>query len=458
MKKYILLLIWFIGIQINAQELMRVTTQDGTQYELSINNIKNLDFYTPEQINFVGEWITISAGSMVCFDIKSDGTMKHTSFSTTDATKGNYFEIDGTYTIKDNVLTLNFDGSTLVIPVVEATETKIVSTSGETYYRVQADIYSLTTNGNPISVGNEGDVVKYTDRCFIDAINNMITPLRDGRGYVIVEEARTGVLKAFGVNVLYVPESPIDWSKYFKKSKDELISELGEPAQKERFTYTNFNASIHYITFTFNENKDEATKVHLTFYDETKRLHYCDSIERHYILNRESASSKIYFDTEDINAASVKVTVYYASVMCVIVYEDLKPTPAPPSSVVDWTQYFKKTGDQIKAEFGNDPTVTDDDEDEDYSYIYSKNIGDLKRLTFDFTKGFEKVISVKASFKDSNSMQNYRDAIAAKYILYSETETRKTYYDADTPSTASVRVVIQSSGSTHYITYTDMSE
>ena len=55
-------------------------------------------------------------------------------------------------------------------------------------------------------------------------------------------------------------------------------------------------------------------------------------------------------------------------------------------------------------------------------------------------------------------MQDYCDAIAGKYILYSETETRKTYYDTDKASTASVRVVIQSSGSTNYITYTDMSE
>lgn len=452
MKKYILLLIWFVGIQINAQNLMRVTTQDGTQYELSINNIKDMDFYIVEPINFVGEWIVFNDISMYCYNIKNDGTFKYTSFS---MTVGQFHEIEGTYSVKDNVLTLNFDGSTLVIPVVEATETKMVSTSGETYYRVQADAYSMTTNDNPINIGKEGDVVKYVDKCIIGTDNNMIAALREGRGYAIVEEEETGVMKAFGIDVLYVPESPIDWSNCFKKSKDEIISEFGEPAYKESFKYTNFNASIEYIAFTFNENNGEATKVQVSFYDEAKRQHYCDSIGRHYFLYRESASSKTYYDTEDINTASVKVTVYDASLMCVIVYEDLKTTPA---SAIDWTTYFKKSAEQLEAEFGQCTDITNDDEYEDYSMVYYNVSDDIKYITFSFNKGFEKVTSVRVSFKNANSMLGYREAIAKKYILYSETEKRKTYYDTDDPSTASVRVIINSSGSTDYISYLDMSE
>lgn len=455
MKKYILLLIWFIGIQINAQDLMRVTTQDGTQYELSINNIKEMDFYTPEQINFVGEWIAISGNSMVCFDIKNDGTLKRTSFS---MTLGLFYEINGTYSIKDNVLTLNFDGSSLVIPVVEATETKIVSTSGDTYYRVQADVYSMTTNDNPISIGKEGDVVKYVDNCIVGTDNNKITAIGDGRGYVIVEEAETGVMKAYGINVIYVTEDPIDWTKYFKKSRDEIIAELGEPSQnnqeKHTMTYNSFNVSIQYVAFSFSDDWNHVTKVQIGFYNEGKRQHYCDSIDKHYILNNTSSSSKKYFDTEDPNSASVQVTVYDASVMCTIVYTDLKTTPA---SVVDWTQYFKKTGDQIKAEFGSTPDITDDDEYEDYTMAYY-NINDLKYISFSFNKGFEKVTSIRVSFNDANSMQGYCNAIVEKYILNSDTGTRKTYYDTDSPSTASVRIIINSSGSLNYISYLDMSE
>lgn len=450
MKNFILLLICFVGIQINAQNLMRVTTHDGTQYEFSVNNIKDMDFHTLQLIDFIGEWITFNDISMSCYDIKDDGTLKYTSFN---LTMGQFYEKDGTYSVKDNVLTLKYDGSTLVIPVVEATETKIVSTSGDTFYRVQSNVYSMTTNDNPISVGKEGDVVKYVDNCIVGTNNNMITALRDGRGYAIVEEEETGVMKAFGIDVLYVPESPIDWSNYFKKSKNEIIAELGEPAYKESFRYTNFNASIEYVTFTFNENNDEATKVNVSFYDETKRLHYCDSIEKHYFLYRESASSKTYYDTEDINTASVKVTVYDASLMCVIVYEDLKTTPA---SAIDWTTYFKQSAEQLVTEFGQCTDITNDDEYEDYSMVYYNVSDDIKSITFSFNKEFEKVTNIRVTFKNASSMQGYCDDIAAKYILYNDTGTRKTYYDTKTASTASIKVVIQSTY--NYISYTDMTE
>lgn len=456
MKKYCLLLIWFLGIQINAQELMRITTQDGTQYNFSVNNIQEMDFYTPEQINVVGEWIAISENTMICFELKNDGTLRRTSFF---MTMGQYYQSEGTYILKDDVLTLNYDGSTLRIPIVEFTETKMVSTSGDVYYRVQETVYRITTNDSPIHIGNDGDVIKYVDNCIVGSDNNLIKPLRDGRGYAIVNDAETGELKAYGINVTFISDTPINWSQYFKKSSEQIKEEFGEKDQgnesNHTWTYRNYSASIQFVTFSFNDDYSEVTKVHLTFYDEEKRQNYCDFIEQNYVFNRTTSSGKIYYDTEDSNSASVQITVYDASVMCTIVYTDLKTTPA---SVVDWTQYFKKSGDQIKAEFGDNLSITDDDEDEDYSYLYSKNIGNLKRLTFYFTKGFEKVTSIRVTFNEASSMQDYCDAIAGKYILFSETETRKTYYDTDSSSTASVRVVIQSSGSMNYITYTDMSE
>ena len=455
MKKYCLLLIWFLGLQINAQELMRITTQDGTQYSFSVNNIQEMDFYTPEQINVVGEWIAISGNTMVCFDLKDNGTLKRKSFS---MTIGQFYDLDGTYTIKDDVLTLNYDGSTLRIPIVEFTDTKMVSTSGDVYYRVQETVYNMTTNDNPIHIGNDGDIIKYVDNCIVGAESNLIKPLRDGRGYAIVNDAETGELKAYGINVTFASAPPVNWTQYFKKSSEQIKTEFGEKDQgnesNHTWTYRNYSSSIQFVTFSFNDDYSEVTKVQLSFYDEEKRQNYCDYIEENYIFNRATSSGKIYYDTEDSNSASVQITVYDASVMCTIVYTDLKTTPA---SVVDWTQYFKKSGDQIKAEFGSSPDITNDDEDEDYSMVYY-SYGDFKYVSFSFNKGFEKVTSIRISFKDASSMQNYCDAIAGKYILYSETETRKTYYDTDKASTASVRVVIQSSGSTNYITYTDMSE
>lgn len=455
MKKYCLLLIWFIGIQVNAQELMRITSQDGTQYEFSVNNINKLFFYTPENLDVVGEWLAISDNTMTCFNIKKDGTLKRTSFS---MTMGHYYELDGTYTLKDDVLTLSYDGSTLIIPIVEFSNTKMVSTSGDIYYRVQETIYSMTTNDNPIHIGNDGDVIKYVDNCIVGTENNLIKPLRNGRGYAIVNDAETGEFKAYCVNVTGTEEEIVVFNNYFKKSRDLIVEDLGDPNQineeKHTITYTNFTASIQHVVFSFNDNWSEVTKVQVNFYDEGKRQKYVDYIENNYVFNRATSSGKIYYDTEDTNSASVQITVYDASVMCTIVYSDLKTTPA---SVVDWTQYFKKSGDQIKAEFGNSPDITNDDEYEDYSMVYY-SYGEFKYVSFSFNKGFEKVTSIRVTFKNASSMQDYCDAIAGKYILYSETETRKTYYDTDKASTASVRVVIQSSGSMNYITYTDMSE
>lgn len=442
-------------VQTSAQGLMRITTQDGTQYNFSVNNIQDMDFYTPEQINVVGEWIVISGSTMICFDLKDDGTLKRKSFS---MTMGRFYDSDGTYTIKDDVLTLNYDGSTLIIPVVELTETKMVSISGDIYYRVQETEYNMTTNDNPIHIGNDGDAIIYIDNCIVSSENNLIKSMRDGRGYAIVNDAETGELKAYGISVTFVSDPPVNWNQYFKKSSEQIKSVFGDKDQgnesNHTWTYRNYSSSIQLVTFYFNDAYSEIVKVQLSFYDEDKRQNYCDYIEQNYVFNRATSSGKIFYDTEKSDSATIQITVYDASVMCVIVYTDLKPTPA---SVVDWTQYLKKSGDQIKAEFGSSPDITDDDEYEDYSMDYY-NYGDYKNVSFSFNKGFEKVTSIRISFKDASSMQDYCDAIAGKYILISETETRKTYYDTDQASTASVRVIIQSSGSTNYISYTDMSE
>ena len=457
MKRYLLLMVWFIGMQINAQDLMRITSQDGTQYELSINNIKEMNFYTPAQIDVVGEWLAVVGGGMVCFDIQGDGNLARTSFN---PTLGLFYKQEGTYTLKDNVLTLNYEGTTQVITIANLTDTQMVSTYGDVYYKVLEPTYVMTTGDAPISVGNEGDVVKYADNCIVEIENNKIKAKTDGTGYALVEENATGLLKAYRIDV-QLAINIVDWTQYFKKSRTEIEEVFGTPQQsndeKHTISYTTgYDAAIWALIFEFSENYSEVIAVHVIFYDDKKREVYCNYISNNYIYNKTSSlGTAYYYDTEDPNLASVKITVSNDPDLSSIVYKDLKSTP---TSVVDWTRYFKKSGEQIKAEFGNDPSITDDDEDEDYSYMYTQNIGDLKRLTFYFNKGFEKVTSIRISFKDASSMQNYCDAIAGKYILYSETETRKTYYNTDKASTASVRVVIQSSGSTNYITYTDMSE
>ena len=467
MKKIIFFLVCLISLQINAQDIMRITLNDGTPMEFSVNNVDEMTFYTPKPLNIVGEWVSYSSqygGVMECLRLNDDGTMKYKAIYANYSSLNS--EYDGKYTFENNVLKLTVimystEMSLGTIEIVNYTETDFSSSTNDTYYKVQKT-YQMKYEDEPINVGNDGDVIKYVDNYYIGIENNKIKPLDNakygGSGYAIVEDAETKGLKAYCINVTGTEEDIIIFNNYFKKSRDVIVEVLGEPNQineeKHTMTYTNFTASIQYVAFSFNDNWSEVTKVQVSFYDEGKRQKYVDYIEKNYVFNRATSSGKIYYDTEDSNSASVQITVYNASVMCTIVYTDLKTTPA---SVVDWTQYFKKSGDQIKAEFGSSPDITNDDEDEDYSMVYY-SYGDFKYVSFSFNKGFEKVIGIRISFNDASSMQDYCDAIAGKYILYSETETRKTYYDTDKASTASVRVVIQSSGSTNYITYTDMSE
>lgn len=459
MRQKLLILVCIIGMQTYAQELMRIIKNDGTTYDFSVNNVESMLFFTPEQINVVGDWVGYNDIAMRCYSLDQDGTMRYKYYS---MTQSNNYEVEGEYVYNDNVLTLKYSGNTIPIEIISYNDTMLVSGSHEVYYKVLEPIYNMKTTDDPINIGNDGDVIKYVDNCVVGVEDNKIKPLKDGTGYAIVEDAVSKSLKAYRIDVSLVLDPPIDWSMYFKKSLDEIVEEFGkadqEDATKYTKTYTKFNAAIQHVIFTFSEDYSMVTKVQVSFYDEAKRQNYCDYIEKNYFLNKTSSLSTTYSDTEDSNAASVQIRVYDASVMCTIVYSDMKPTPVPtPVSVVDWTQYFKKSGDQIKTEFGSNPDITNDDEDESYTMVYY-NYGEFKYVSFSFNKGFEKVTSIRVSFKDASSMQNYSDAISQKYILNSDSGTRKTYYDTDSSSTATVRVIIQSSSSSNYISYLDMSE
>ena len=451
-------------LQATAQEKMRITMNDGTTMDFNIRFIDEMTFYTPKSFNVVGEWVSYSDqmdGTIYCMDFKEDGTMLYKRFYTKYHVSN---ENTGTYSLNNKVIELNILGSVINMSIDSYTENDFFSNGNGTFYRVMEPIYNMKTTDDPISIGNDGDVIKYVDGCFVGLEDNKIKPLKEGKGYALVEAAESGDMKAYSIEVKPINGGDYDFTQHFKKTLTQIESVFGEnhmtDKEKHTATYSNFSSSIFYVVFTFSDNMEskptsEVISVLLNFYDEEKMQSYSEHIANTYILDSSASTDtrKTYYDAENAENASVKITV--STETNVITYTDLKQTPA---SVVNWTQYFKKSGDQIKAEFGDNPSITDDDEDEDYSYLYTKNIGELKSLSFSFTKGFEKVTSVKASFKVASSMKDYCDVIAAKYILYSETETRKTYYDTDKASTASVRIVIQSSGSHNYIIYTDMSE
>ena len=464
MKKIIIFLLCLIGLQVTAQEKMRITMNDGTLLEFNIRFVDEMLFYTPKPVNIIGEWVSYSDqmnGTLQCFEFKEDGTVVYKTFYTKYKMSSEY---TGSFSLKNRVIELNILGSVINLSIDSYAENNFVSNGNGTFYRVQEPVYSMNTTDSPISIGDDGDIVKYVDNCFVGLEDNKIKALKEGKGYAMVEESASGVIKVYSIEVKHQKEGPVDFTIYFKKTIGQIENVFGAKHQtneeKHTISYSNYSSSIQLLIFTFSDNMNtkptsEVISVSLYFYDEEKMQSYSEFITNNFMLDSGASTDtrKYFYDTESAETASVKITISAST--NVITFTDLKQTPA---TVVDWTQYFKKSGDQIKAEFGNNPTVTDDDEDEDYSYLYSKNIGELKRLAFYFTKGFEKVTSVRATFNDASSMQSYRDAIASKYILYSETETRKTYYDTDSPSTASVRITINSSGSSNNVTYLDMSE
>ena len=460
MRKILVILLCLICGQVWAQNLMRITLNDGTPIDLNVSNVKEMAFVTTKAINISGEWLQYVdqyGGVLECYDFKEDGTLYYKVFYINYPILNS--EADYAYTIADQVITIINNGSPAVVFTIDKfDESRFSTTANTTFYKVQG-VYNMKVSDKPITIGENGDIIKYVDKSFAEIENNQIKALKPGSSYALVEDKGTNSLKGYRIDIIESNEV-VDFSLYFKKSRAEIEAEFGDPDQinpeKQTIVYSRTEiGGVPMLTFQFDDSFAHVISVHAYFNNNDDIQPYRTMIENNYILKNTYNSSKTYYDTEDPDLASVKITINEDPDLLSIDYTDLKTTPA---SVVDWTQYLKKTGEQIKAEFGNNPTITNDDEEEDYSYLYTKNIGDLKRLAFYFTKGFEKVTSIRATFNDASSMKEYCDAIAGKYILLSETETRKTYYDTDKASSASVRVVIQSSGSTHYITYTDMSE
>lgn len=100
---------------------------------------------------------------------------------------------------------------------------------------------------------------------------------------------------------------------------------------------------------------------------------------------------------------------------------------AAPSDLIDFTQYFKWTLEQLVSEFGEPLSTMGDD---DYkSYIYGNIYGFVKSAMFTIEDG--KVVSVAITFFDAESMQPYYEEIEEKYELNKErsTGTFKYYYE-----------------------------
>lgn len=122
----------------------------------------------------------------------------------------------------------------------------------------------------------------------------------------------------------------------------------------------------------------------------------------------------------------------------------------------DWTQYFKKTKEEITSVFG-EPYTEQSTETMDV-YIYFSDDPAFSILYFCFDKESGKMNRFQGVFSDENAMEAYKKGIENKY-LYQEDISTKTvsyYYDTEDPSSLSTAIAIQSSLSNMTINYWDL--
>ena len=300
----------FIGLQALAQEKMRITLNDGTYMDYDARIVKTLNVVVPTPLNPVGDWVTVSGVIMTAYSFKEDNTCSMHQFNmTTSYHVGN----DLTYEYENNELNLFLFGMNAGRIFVQSnTETEFVSSTGATHYKVQGT-YSMAVSDDPINIGNTDDVIKYVDNYFIAVEDNKIKALKDGNGYVLVEDAKTKETKAYKIEVDAGPlPAPIDWAQYFKKSKEEVIATFGtgtDGTDKPTYTISDYNIAISSVVFTFTDDWSKVTGIQVKFYDADKMQNYCDYIDEKYILNSSTSTSKKYYDTESIGNASVYITV-----------------------------------------------------------------------------------------------------------------------------------------------------
>jgi hypothetical protein len=306
MKKIILFLTCFIGLQALAQEKMRISLNDGTYMDYDARIVKSLTVVTPTPLDLIGDWVSVSGTTMASYSFKEDNACSMHQFNMTTSYHIGY---DLTYTYENDEINFFLYGTNaLRISVQSNTEAEFVSSTGAIHYKVQGT-YSMAISDEPISIGNTDDVIKYADNYFVAVEDNKIKALKDGSGYVLVEDTKSKETKAYKIEVDAGPlPDPIDWTQYFKKSKDEIIELFGSGTvgtDKTTYTISDYNIAISSVVFTFSDDWSKVTGIQVKFYDADKMQNYIEYIAANYIL----ASGTKYYDTDSISTASVCINV-----------------------------------------------------------------------------------------------------------------------------------------------------
>ena len=318
MRKIVFFLFCMFTMQMMAQEeKFRVTFNVGDPLNFSIKDIKEISFV--EDLNPLdiegSEWFCEEVekyGVYESFEFKEDGALLYHPYYV------NYHSgltIEGFYNFEDYILKMQLGSlgvSTQTITNHSATS-YVVTSGGENsiYYKVQK-VYNIKTSDAPISIGNEGDVVTFVDNEFISLEDNKIKPLKGGTGYALVKDLALDAIVAYRINVEAVRTTK-DWTQYFKKTKDEITSEFGEPLlnQEDTYIYYGNDPSFTYMFFNFDEDSGKMFMFYGAFVDDSEFENYKNNIEKTYIKDESKSTEEVcyYYDTDNISTATVCVVI-----------------------------------------------------------------------------------------------------------------------------------------------------
>jgi hypothetical protein len=295
-----------------------------------LKSIKDVSFVVTEPFDIVGEWFNVDDGAFETFTFGEDGTLDCYYYSTSANDGGTRY---GDYQMQYDVLGLRLPGSSIqYIPVVNHSETAFTLRNGnrnDVYHKIQKE-YSMNTYESPIIIGNEGDEVSFVDNVVVGLENGKIIALQQGQGYALLKDKQRNTIVAYRVNVKYQPDpnGPIDWTNYFKKTKEEIIAEFGTPDETqtnmgfETLSYSKgYNPEIKYLHFTFKEGVDAAMKVSATFRGIDEFQTYKKEIEGKYIKQKESTTETLYGNTDDESTSTVMIGISEISSVRTISYQ-----------------------------------------------------------------------------------------------------------------------------------------
>ena len=336
MRKTVLYLFCFLSMQMMAQEeKLRVTFNVGDPMNFSVNDIKDITFVEDNNpLDIVGsEWFCEEVekyGTYESFEFHEDGTLTYCPYYV------NYhsgYTISGFFNFEDYMLTMQLSiVGKLTQPITNHSETSYVVTSGgenSIYFKVQK-VYNIKSNDAPISIGNEGDVITFVDNEYISLDDNKIRPIKGGgSGYALVKDSKLNTTVAYRINVESV-KAIKDWTQYFKKTKDEIKTEFGEPFMTQDsddmdiLIYYGNDPAFTLMYFCFEKESGKMYMFQGSFADEGNLNFYQDEINEKYIKDESRSSSTVsyYYDTDNRSTASVSIAIQNSPTM-IINYMDL---------------------------------------------------------------------------------------------------------------------------------------